>query len=231
MNHPTLIQWQIQILTLFPAVALNLDRSHRIQAVPTFGTDRSRDAMLNMALPIAHRPCLAFFPVERSTRTGWRSVDAAGDVGVAAGAEDGGGAGVGVDAGEVGRELGGSSDLCRGWRRCRGGRRRIRFRRSFRSSPPKIRAQNLKRESTSGKKGGRFVPRRRFSKSKRPPTRPLVDTDLKKAGGGLIGVDARGRKQADDAVRFDQIHGTFDEERVEVDVGLRPAADIGTGLP
>ena len=29
-------------------------------------------------------------------------VDAAGDVGVAAGAEDGGGAGVGVDAGEVG---------------------------------------------------------------------------------------------------------------------------------
>ena len=33
-------------------------------------------------------------------------VDAAGDVGVAAGAEDGGGAGVGVDAGEVGRGQG-----------------------------------------------------------------------------------------------------------------------------
>ena len=33
-------------------------------------------------------------------------VDAAGDVGVAAGAEDGGGAGIGVDAGEVGRGQG-----------------------------------------------------------------------------------------------------------------------------
>ena len=33
-------------------------------------------------------------------------VDAAGDVGVAAGAEDGGGAGVGVDAGEVGGSQG-----------------------------------------------------------------------------------------------------------------------------
>ena len=51
-----------------------------------------------------------------------------------------------------------------------------------------------------------------------PPTRPLVETDLKKRGGGLIGVDAGGREQADDAVRFDQTHGTFDEEGVEVDV-------------
>ena len=83
------------------------------------------------------------------------------------------------------------------------------------------------RRRTSGKKGGRFVPRRRFSKSNRPPTRPLVDTDLKKRGGGLIGVDAGGCEQADDAVRFDQVHGTFDEERIEVDVDRRPAADSG----
>ena len=41
-------------------------------------------------------------PPERSTSYGIVLVDAAGDVGVAAGAEDGGGAGVGVDAGEVG---------------------------------------------------------------------------------------------------------------------------------
>ena len=48
-----------------------------------------------------------------------------------------------------------------------------------RSSPPKTRAQNLNRESTSGKKGGRSVPSRRFSKSNRLDTRPLVETDLK----------------------------------------------------
>ena len=34
-------------------------------------------------------------------------------------------------------------------------------------------------ESTSGKNGGKSVPRRRFSKSNSPATRPLVETDLK----------------------------------------------------
>ena len=48
-----------------------------------------------------------------------------------------------------------------------------------RSSPPKTRAQNLKRESTSGKNGGKSVPSRRFSKSNSPANRPLVETDLK----------------------------------------------------
>ena len=42
-----------------------------------------------------------------------------------------------------------------------------------------MRAQNLKRESTSGKNGSRSVPRRRFSKSYSPATRPRVETDLK----------------------------------------------------
>ena len=41
---------------------------------------------------------------------------------------------------------------------------------------------------------------------------------LEEAGGGLVGVDAGGREQADDAVRFDQAHGALDEKRVEVDV-------------
>ena len=41
---------------------------------------------------------------------------------------------------------------------------------------------------------------------------------FEEAGGGLVGVDAGGREQADDAVRFDQTHGTLDEEGVEVDV-------------
>ena len=54
-----------------------------------------------------------------------------------------------------------------------------------RSVPPNIRAQNLNRESTSGKKGGSPVPSRLFSKSNRPPTRPLVEMDLKKAAAVL----------------------------------------------
>ena len=41
---------------------------------------------------------------------------------------------------------------------------------------------------------------------------------FEEAGGGLIGVDAGGCQQANDAVRFDQTHGTFDEEGIEVNV-------------
>ena len=41
---------------------------------------------------------------------------------------------------------------------------------------------------------------------------------FEEAGSGLVGVDAGGRQQTDDAVRLDQVHGALDEERVEVDV-------------
>ena len=41
---------------------------------------------------------------------------------------------------------------------------------------------------------------------------------LEEASGGLVGVDTGGGEKADDAVRFDQAHGTFYKEGVEVDV-------------
>ena len=96
-----------------------------------------------------------------------------------------------------------------------------------RSVPPTMRAQNLKRESTSGKKGGKSVPRRRFSKSKSPATRPARGHGLKELGSGLVGVDAGRGEQADQAVGFHQAQGALHEERVEVDVGRRPAGDSG----
>ena len=116
---------------------------------------------------------------------GMALVDAAGDVGVAAGAEDRGGAGVGVDAGEVGR---GEREAAI---RVVDGGGVVEKEGALGSGEAALlaaedtRAQNLKRESTSGKKGGRSVPRRLFSKSNMPPTRPLVDTDLKKRAAVL----------------------------------------------
>ena len=50
--------------------------------------------------------CADFLIAGAVDEDGMVFVDAAGDVGVAAGAEDGGGAGVGVDAGEVGGSKG-----------------------------------------------------------------------------------------------------------------------------
>ena len=134
VNHSTLVQRQVKLLALFPAVTLNLDKSH-LHSSCGGGSEEvvSRDAMWNMALPIAHGPgAWTSSPLERCGRRVRRMafVDAAGDVGVASGAEDGGGAGVGVDAGEVGREQGGSSGPGRGQWRYHAGRRRIRFRRS-----------------------------------------------------------------------------------------------------
>ena len=41
---------------------------------------------------------------------------------------------------------------------------------------------------------------------------------FEEAGGGLVGVDAGGDEEADDAVGFGQAHGALDEEGVEVDV-------------
>ena len=50
---------------------------------------------------------------------------------------------------------------------------------------------------------------------------------FEEAGGGLVGVDAGGGEQADDAVGFGEAHGAFDEEGVEVDVARRRAAGSG----
>ena len=90
-------------------------------------------------------------------------VDAARDVGIAAGLEYRDGAGVGVDAGEV------------VWCQREAALRVAHLTGAMQENPhlvcsnrhssaPNTRAQNLNRESTSGKNGGSSVPRRRFSK-------------------------------------------------------------------
>ena len=112
-------------------------------------------------------------------------VDAAGDVGVAAGAEDGGGAGVGVDAGEVG-----GSEWEATIRVVDGGgvveeEGALGFGEAALFAAEDEGAEFECGSQRPGKKGGNFVPRRRFSKSKRPPMRPPVDTDLKKRAAVL----------------------------------------------
>ena len=54
-------------------------------------------------------------------------------------------------------------------------------------------------------------------KVKEAANAPAGGYGFEEASGGLIGVDARGCKEADNAVRLNQIHGALDEERVEVD--------------
>ena len=178
-----LIQGQVQLLSLFPSVAL-----HRIETVGfKLGSGAEEmgvvEVMLNMPCMYRTGQALDSSP-ERSTKDRMALVDAAGDVGVAAGAEDGGGAGIGVDAGEVGRGQGEAAI------RVVDGGGVVQEEGAFGFVEMALRSAEdegaeLETASTSGKKGGRFVPRRRFSKSNRPPTRPLVETDLKKGAAVL----------------------------------------------
>ena len=90
-------------------------------------------------------------------------VDAAGEVGVAAGAEDGGGAGVGVDAGEVVgdrvKARSGSDGVGVGQEEAAAGLGEGAL------GAADDEGAELEAGVDVGKKGGRSVPRRRFSKS------------------------------------------------------------------
>ena len=110
-------------------------------------------------------------------------VDAPDDLGVAAGAEDGRGARVGVDtraksAGSSGKQRSGSLTVLVSWRK-----KAHLVSSNLLFSPPKMSAQNLNRGvHMSGKKGGRLVPRRRFSKSNRPSDPSAGGDGLEEAG-------------------------------------------------
>ena len=75
----------------------------------------------------------------------------------------------------------------------------------------------MKRESTSGKKGGRFGSQAAVLKVEQAADAAAGGYGFEERGRGLVSVDTRGRKQTYYAFRLDQIHGTLDEERVEVD--------------
>ena len=44
------------------------------------------------------------------------------------------------------------------------------------------------------------------------------ENGLEESGRGFVGVDARGREQADKTIRLNQVHCTLDEQRIQVDV-------------
>ena len=167
-------------------------------------------------------------------------VDAAGEVGVAAGAEDGGGAGVGVDAGEVvGAQSEGAVGVFGGL-----GVGQEEAAASFGEGAVGA-ADDEGAELEAGVdvgEEGRLV-------GSEATVLEVVDAGdaagggdgLEKAGGGSVGVDAGGGEQADEAAGFDEAQGAFDEEGVEVDVAAaqqgvvaRSADDlaeaVGTGL-
>ena len=144
-------------------------------------------------------------------------VDAAGDVGVAAGAEDGGGAGVGVDAGEVGGGEGEAAILVvdGGGVVEEEGALGLGEAALFAAEDEgaEFEARSQRREE-----GRQFCSEAAVLEVEQAADSSAGGYGLEEAGGGLVGVDAGGREQADDAVRFDQAHGALDEKRVEVDV-------------
>ena len=130
-------------------------------------------------------------------------VDAAGDVGVAAGAEDGGGAGVGVDAGEVGRGQGEAAI------RVVDGGGVVQEEGTFGFvETALLAAENEGAELETGvdirEERRQIRSQAAILKVEQAADAPAGGDRLEERGGGLVGVDAGGRKQADDAVRLDQ---------------------------
>ena len=98
-DHASLVERQVQRLSSFPAVAL-----HRVESIGFKLGGGAEDMGVVGHVEhshIPHRPNAVLFIAGAVDEDGVALVDAAGYIGVAAGAEDGGGAGVGVDAGEV----------------------------------------------------------------------------------------------------------------------------------
>ena len=155
-------------------------------------------------------------------------IDASGEVGIAAGAEDGGGAGVGVDAGEVvGTEreatVGVGDGLGTGQEEAAMGLRESAF------GPGDDQGTEFEAGVNVGKEG-RLV-------GSEATVFEVVDASdatcggdgLEEAGGGLVGVDAGGGEQADEAAGFDEAQGAFDEEGVEVDVAATEEGIVAGG--
>ena len=99
-DHAPLVEGEIQVISSLPAVAL-----YRVEAVGfELGGGAEKMGVVGHVehAHVPYGPGADFVVTGAVDEGGMAFVDAAGDVGVAAGAEDGGGAGVGVDAGEVG---------------------------------------------------------------------------------------------------------------------------------
>ena len=99
LHHLPLVQRQIQFLSFLPEIAL-----HRIEAVGSeLGCGAEEMGVVGHVehAHVPNRPGADLVFAGAVYEDGVALVDAAGDVGVTAGAEDGGGAGVGIYVGEV----------------------------------------------------------------------------------------------------------------------------------
>lgn len=215
LHHLSFVQGQIQFLSLLPAIAL-----HRIKAV---GSELSFSAeKMGVVGHVEHayvpyRPGARHLLAGAVNEDGVAFVDAAGDVGVAAGAEDGGGAGVGVDAGEVG---GGQGEAA--VRIVDGGGVVEEEGAVGLGEAALLAAEDEGAEFEAGvdvwEEGWKVCSETTVLEVEETSDAAAGGDGFEEAGGGLVGVDAGGGEETDDAVGFGQAHGAFDEEGVEVDV-------------
>ena len=155
-------------------------------------------------------------------------VDAAGEVGVAAGAEDGGGAGVGVDAGEV---VGAQGEAAVRIVLC------VRVGQEEAAASFGEGAFGAADDEGAELEAGVDVGEEGRLVGSEATVLEVVDAGdaagggdgLEKAGGGSVGVDAGGGEQADEAAGFDEAQGAFDEEGVEVDVAAAEQGVVAGG--
>ena len=193
MDHPPLVQGEVQFLTLLPPVAV-----YWVKAISFELRRRTKVAGTNVHIELAmmsDRPRPALVTIRSVHQHRMTLVDAPCNLRVPSCAKDRRGPRVrdsprAKSSGASEKHRSGSLTVSGP-----GMKNAHSVSSNRRSAPPKINAQNLNRESTSGKNGGRSVPSRRFSKSSIDDTRPVVETDLKKPRRRLVRVDARRREQ------------------------------------
>ena len=160
-------------------------------------------------------------------------VDTAGDVGVAAGTENGRGTGIRVHAGEIRRRQGKAAVLFMDRFRIVQEEGALRF---IESSCFPAKNEGAEFEA------GIHVWKERWQVSSEAAvfevekaTHPSAGGNgFEEAGRGLVGVNARRGQQAHKAIRLDQAHGPLDEQRVQVDVAAaeqRVVAGSANHLP
>ena len=138
-------------------------------------------------------------------------VDTKSDPGVATGTEDGGGAGIGVDPGEVlGREREAALRVVDG---C-GAAQEKSATRLIESSLFATDNQRAKLERSMDVFEEDFL----ILEIKQAGNAPCSGDRFEESGGGFVGIDTGRSEQTDDAVGLDEVHGTLHEKRVKVDV-------------
>ena len=227
LHHLAFVERQIQSVPSLPVVAA----LHGIEPIGVkLGSGAEEMGVVGHVelTQILHRPSTDLFVAGAVDEYGMAFVDAAGDVGVAAGAEDWGGAGVGVDAGEVGGSQGETAS-----RIANGGGVVEEEGTVGLGEAALFTAEDEGAEFEAGvdvgKEGRQIGSQAAVLEVEEATDAAAGGYGFEEAGGGLVGVDAGGGEQADDAVRFDHTHGTFDEEGVEVDVAAAQQRIVAAG--